>query len=354
MFQDVSTTHERPAPATRDQARVSVRPFLAEPLADLGTLAVPRYASRPREEAQAESREVHAPSHTSSLESAISRLNAKISFGHIGALSTLAAFTCAGASGLLQATSLLTLSTLALLSANTLRIRNYRHERALDELTSAPPSIYHLGSLARAQSIVRPLCQRSDIPEPLVIISPEPTSNAAMMDRLRGRDILILTEGILRTLNDRELSAVIAHEISHQNRWYTRLIDFTSTISAWTKPMATWGTLFLTLGAMAPTTGIIVATPIALATAVATSAAAAITMGLFGNYVSRHNEVKTDLRACAMTGDPEALISALRKLEPASPEYQEALRKRARLGLLTHPLFEQRARHIRRVFGTSN
>jgi hypothetical protein len=64
MFQDVSTTHERTAPATRDQARVSVRPFLAEPLADLATLAVPRYGSRRREEAQAESREVHAPSHT--------------------------------------------------------------------------------------------------------------------------------------------------------------------------------------------------------------------------------------------------------------------------------------------------
>lgn len=354
MSQHVSTHHERPAPAPREQARVSDRPFLSEPFADLAILAVPRYGSRPRDEARPEQRDVQTPSHTSSLESAISSLNAKISFGHIGALSTLAAFTCAGISGLLQATSLLTLSTLALLSANTLRIRRDRSDRALEELASAPPSIYHLGSLARAQSIVRPLCQRNDIPEPLIIIAPVSTSNAAMMDRLRGRDILILTEGILRTLNDRELSAVVAHELSHQNRWYTRLIDFTSTISAWTKPMATWGTLFLTLSAMAPTTGIILAAPIALATAFATSAAAAFTMGLFGNYVSRHNEIKTDLRACAMTGDPEALIAALRKLEPDSPAYQEARHKRARLGLLTHPSFDERKSHIRRVFGTSD
>jgi heat shock protein HtpX len=224
----------------------------------------------------------------------------------------------------------------------------------MDELLSEPTSIHHPDSFVRAQSIVRPLCQRHNIPEPRIVIAPESSPNAAMMDRLQGRDVLLLTTGILRILTDRELTAVIAHEVAHQDRWYTRLHHFTATLFAWTKPMAMWGTAFLTLGAIAPSTGYVMAAPVAIATTILTSLAVAFNMNLFSNYVSRHNEIKTDLRACAMTGDPEALISALRKLEPTSPAYQEALNRRARLGLLTHPSFEERARAIRRVFGTSD
>ena len=195
------------------------------------------------------------------------------------------------------------------------------------------------------------LCTRSDIPEPYIVIDGSSSLNAAMLDRRRGRDVLLLTEGILYTLNDRELRAVIAHELAHQNRWYSRITDCTAIMATWIAPIATWGVGLVCFKALASTTGFLGGLALGLAAGIQTTLAARQVMNLFSCYVSRHNEIKTDLRACEMTGDPEALISALSKLVASAPEYVEARNKLARWGLLTHPSLEERARAIRRVFG---
>ena len=68
-------------------------------------------------------------------------------------------------------------------------------------------------------------------------------------------------------------------------------------------------------------------------------------------YANRHNELKSDLNAVQATGDPEALISAIEKLQ-GPVEETEQYRNLESLGLLSHPKLESRAKSIRSVFGS--
>jgi Zn-dependent protease with chaperone function len=65
-------------------------------------------------------------------------------------------------------------------------------------------------------------------------------------------------------------------------------------------------------------------------------------LDLINAYISRQTELKTDLRAVAMTGDPESLIRALEKLTAGAPAVRI---------LDSHPSTHERASLIRRVFG---
>lgn len=351
MHQLISTPHTR-------STSTSASPPQHTELADLTRLAVPKLSSlnkeEPAPERSAQPSAASGDPYSPSLGRSIAILNAKIALGHLGAFSTLVALAYAGVSGFLHNASVVTLAGLAVISTVSLVIKGIRTRNAINELSSVPPAPDHLEHIARAKRIVHHLCQRNNIPEPHIAISPERDPNAGMIDRLRGKDILTMTQSLLGKLNDRELQAVIAHELAHQNRWYSRFFEATVMASAWIKPIASWGTMFLALGALAPTTGIIVASSLALVTSMLATTVVATVVGMFGKYVSRQNEIKTDLRSCRMTGDPEALISALSKLEPSTPEYVQLRRALASLGLLSHPSWEERARHIRNVFGRSS
>lgn len=287
-----------------------------------------------------------------SLRNSIAALNRKIVVGHIGVLSTIGAVTYAGGAGLLHSHSMITTAAVALLGTASVVIRYIGSKNEIDKLSSTPPSHHH-EHIHRVREILRPLCERYNIPEPHIVIAPDQDANASMLDRPRGKDILTLTDTLLQTLNDRELRGVIAHELAHQNRWHSRVRELTSLVSTLTQPIATSGITILAVSALAPTTGGIIASTLGFAMSVVATTAAAVVTFLWCNYVTRHNEIKTDLRACAMTGDPEALITVLSKIESSSPDFQKIRGILARLGVLSHPLWEERAKHIRRAFGTS-
>lgn len=63
--------------------------------------------------------------------------------------------------------------------------------------------------------IVDRLCALADMPKPKVAISPHSMPNAFATGRSPDRAVVCATEGILRKLDDEELEAVIAHELSH-------------------------------------------------------------------------------------------------------------------------------------------
>lgn len=60
--------------------------------------------------------------------------------------------------------------------------------------------------------------------------------------------------------------------------------------------------------------------------------------------------VRTDLEACAMTADPESLITSLRKIEEFCPNGSKRNWKQ-KIGWCTHPSDEVRFRAIRQAFG---
>ncbi len=67
----------------------------------------------------------------------------------------------------------------------------------------------------RLFSMVHRLATRASIPMPKLYVIPTETPNAFATGRSPQHAAVAVTEGILKTLNDEELEAVIGHELSH-------------------------------------------------------------------------------------------------------------------------------------------
>ena len=91
----------------------------------------------------------------------------------------------------------------AYLSLTALLLRGYRAREVRDR--DAP----HL------LAMVRELAARAGLPVPRVYLLDEPAANAFVVGRDARRACLLLTTGILRLLDERELRAVLAHEFAH-------------------------------------------------------------------------------------------------------------------------------------------
>jgi heat shock protein HtpX len=256
--------------------------------------------------------------------------------GGIGALMVLCTWVLFGQSGVVWAVALI--AVLLLLSpriAPELIMRMYNARRV-------PPQPGE-----PVTRIVAELAQRAELPAtPSVYVIPSPVING-FATGTKSDAIIAVTHGMLSKLNMRELVGVLAHEISHirnNDLWIMNLAD---TMSRFTHFMSMLGVLLFLFslplaffgGQPIPWLGI-------LLLYFAPTASSLLQLGL-----SRAREYDADLEGASLSGDPQALASALHKIEAVQGNIFETIflpgRKVPVPSLLrTHPPTEERIRRL--------
>lgn len=192
--------------------------------------------------------------------------------------------------------------------------------------------------------IVATLSERAGLAHPPKLnVIPSKMLNAFAVGR-RDESAIAITDALARTLTARELAGVLAHEISHIANEDLNVMAFADMVSRFTSIWSTFGifALFFNLFGIAGGGDPMVPWP-----AVALLVFAPTLGGLLQLALSRTREFDADLGAAVLTGDPDGLASALRRLEKAQGVYWESLmlpgsRTPAPSMLRTHPKTEDR------------
>jgi len=158
--------------------------------------------------------------------------------------------------------------------------------------------------------IVKRLTNKAGLPMPKVYIIPEQVPNAFATGRNPSNAAVAVTEGLLELLNEDEIEAVLAHELSHIQHYDILIGTIAATIAgaiAWIANIMQFGAFFGGSKEEENTPNPII---MILLSIILPIAAAIIQMA-----VSRSREFMADEGAARITGHPEWLQSALIKLE---------------------------------------
>jgi heat shock protein HtpX len=217
--------------------------------------------------------------------------------------------------------------------------------------------------------MVEEMAVRAGIPKPRVFHVADPTPNAFATGRSPKHGVVAVTDGILRTLPERELRAVIAHEIGHiRNRdiLVTTVAAMIASAITWVANALQWSAI-LGGGQSSEEEGGV--SPMG---ALALAFLAPIAAMLLQMAVSRSREYLADETGAQLSADPEGLARALEGIEHAahghamtaaqgapalaSLHIHNAFAGAAGLAKLfsTHPPTADRARRLRAMLGGSH
>ena len=212
--------------------------------------------------------------------------------------------------------------------------------------------------------IVARVAQLAELPTPRLYVIDQPAPNAFATGRDPQHAVVAVTRGILEVVNERELTAVLAHELGHVRNRDTFVMAVVASVAgaiSYLAQMAQWSMWFGggdrdnrdsgQLGMIGMILGIILLPIAAMLVQLA---------------VSRSREYGADDQSAALTHDPISLASALRKLAdyskkvplPVNPAVAplfivQPLLPGGLSGLFsTHPPIEQRIARLEKMAGS--
>ena len=158
--------------------------------------------------------------------------------------------------------------------------------------------------------IIANLSKEAGLPKPKVYVTPGDQPNAFATGRNPKNAAIALTEGIIKLLDKDELEGVIAHELSHIKNRDTLISTLAAVMAGALAFLSRIGRFRMIFGGRRGRSGGAAALIQLLAIIFAPLAAMIIKMA-----ISRSREYKADATAAGITGNPDGLASALRKME---------------------------------------
>ncbi|MBN8765874.1 MAG: zinc metalloprotease HtpX [Thiobacillus sp.] len=173
-------------------------------------------------------------------------------------------------------------------------------------------SMYHArevdaGSGGRFYAMVQELSARAGLPMPRVYLIDEAQPNAFATGRSPEHAAVAATSGIMQLLSERELRGVMGHELTHVKNRDTLISTVSASIAGAISALANFGLFFGGRDSEGRSANPLLAIAIMI---VAPIAAMLIQMA-----ISRTREFGADAGGAEISGDPQALASALRKID---------------------------------------
>ncbi|MDX8407044.1 MAG: zinc metalloprotease HtpX, partial [Mariprofundaceae bacterium] len=195
--------------------------------------------------------------------------------------------------------------------------------------------------------IVVSLARRAELSQvPTVFYIPSSTPNA-FATGTGEHSVIGVTDGLLHLLDERELVAVLAHEISHLRHKDTWIMGLADMLGRLTWSLSWVGQMLLLLNLPL----ILIGYPVISWVGVLILVFAPHVSALLQLAMSRTREYEADIGSAALTGRPDWLVSALIKLERSNRGWERVLMPDT--GgldpslLRTHPPTEARIRRLK-------
>lgn len=153
----------------------------------------------------------------------------------------------------------------------------------------------------RLFAMIEEVAERSDMPMPRVYVMDTPQPNAFATGRNPKHAAVAVTTGIRQMLTDSELRGVIGHEMAHVKNRDILTSSIVATIASAISMIAFMSFFF---GGRRGVLSMLI-----------TALIAPIAAGIIQAAISRSREFQADLDGARVIGDPEALASALAKIE---------------------------------------
>lgn len=189
---------------------------------------------------------------------------------------------------------------------------------------------------------VRNLCQVGNLPMPRLYLIPSDQPNAFATGRNPEHSAVAVTQGLMRFLSRDELEGVIAHELAHISNRDILISSVAATIAgaiSYIGVLARWTAIF----------GRDERNPIGYVGVILTSMLAGFAALIIQMAISRAREFHADATGARLSGRPESLASALRKIEQYAKQVPMPVNPSAAPMFIINPL---RGRDVAKWFST--